>query len=121
MRAQGQPARVMGLRDPQFFYLEFTSATGVLTAVKLPTGFTVSSLATGVANVTFPRSFAQFMLVNGAENFRGAPGTEHSFALKTVNLAAGTAVLVCSDNLAGTEEAPGDGTLRFLFLAAEGG
>lgn len=119
MRPRAQPSRVIGLLDPLFYYMEITVASGVVTNVVRPEGFAVGTFAAGVAALTFPRHFRTLMLVKAQENTRGAPTTEHDFDLRTVNVSLGTAVIVTSDKLAGTEENPVDGTIRLLFLSGE--
>lgn len=122
MRAGGHPIRIFNaLRDTQLHYFECSTVngTGANTLIKGGSGITLGTFTAGVAAVTFPRSYTQFMLLDGQEDARGILSTEHQFDLRSVNLALGTAVMVANVKSTGVESNPLTGTLRFLFLGGE--
>jgi hypothetical protein len=115
-----QPVHVAdGLADFTFIYLEYTVASGTVTAVKQPKGWALGNFTAGVAALTFPKYFAQLFPFIGNEDTDNASATSrHQLLTKTVSLSAGTASVRCVDDNDGTTENPVDGTIKLMFAVA---
>lgn len=111
---------VMGVRNAEIAYLEYTVASGVVTAVQVPSGWALGHFSSGVAALTFPATYRVFFPFEGQENTDNASATSrHRLMTKTVSLTAGTASVRCEDNNDGTTENPVDGTFRLAYLVGD--
>lgn len=118
--AQSFPIGVLGVRNADIAYLEFTVASSVVTAVRKPAGWTLGDFSSGVAALTFPKHYAVFFPLEGQENTDNASATSrHRLMTKTVDVVAGTASVRVEDNNDGTTEAPVDGTFRLAYLVGD--
>ncbi len=112
--------RLLGdLENPQLAYLEYTVLSGALTAVKVPSGWSLADFSSGIAALTFPKHYTVFFPFEGQENTTNASATSrHQLQTKTVVVASGTASVISVDENDGTVENPVDGTFRLLYLVA---
>lgn len=110
--------RLLGdIENPQFAYLEYTVASSTVTAVKVPSGWSLGNFSSGIAALTFPKHYTVFYPFEGQENTTNASATSrHQLETKTVSTTLGTASVICVDQNDGTVEAPVDGTFRLLYL-----
>lgn len=111
---------VLGVRNAELAYLEYTVSSGTVTSVQVPSGWSLGNFSSGVAALTFPAHYRCFFPFEGQENTDNANATSrHRLMTKTVSLSAGTASVRCEDNNDGTTENPVDGTFRLCYLVGD--
>lgn len=117
MVPSAQPVHVSnGLPNFALHYLEYTVASGVVTAVSVPAGWALGNFSAGIAALTFPKYFDGFFPFVGSEDTDNASATSrHSLYTKTVSKSGGTASVRCIDDNDGTTENPVDGTFKLVY------
>ena len=114
------PIGVLGVRNADLVYLEFTVSSGTVTDVRVPVGWDLRNFRSGVAALTFPKHYNVFFPFEGQENTDSANATSrHRLMTKTIDVAAGTASVRVEDNNDGTTENPVDGTFRLCYLVGD--
>ena len=118
MGPNARPVTALGdIENPQFALLRYTVSSGTVTVVKAPAGWSLGNFSSGIAALTFPKHYAEMFPFTGQENTTNASATSrHKLETKTIDVAAGTASVVCTDDNDGTVENPVDGTFRLLYL-----
>lgn len=111
------PLRILQVTNAHVVYLEYTVASGVVTAVKAPAGWSLGDFTSGEADITFPTDLDVFFPLEGHEDTDNASATSrHRLLTKTIDVAAGTAAVRSIDDNDGTTENPVDGTIRLAYL-----
>jgi len=108
------------IRNAELLYLEYTVASGTVTAVTVPNGWSLGNFSSGIAALTFPKHYNKFYPFEGQENTTNASATSrHQLETKTIVVASGTASVICVDQNDGTVENPVDGTFRLAYVVGD--
>lgn len=112
-----QPLRIGGVTNSTIEVLEYTVSSGVVTAVRVPSGWSLADFSSGVAALTFPTHYDVFFPIDGHDDTDNASATSrHTLRTVTVSKSAGTASVRSEDANDGTTENPADGTIQLAFI-----
>lgn len=112
-----QPLRILGVANATIAILEYTVSSGAVTAVRVPSGWSLGEFVSGVAALTFPADIDVFFPLEGQEDTDSATASSrHRLLTKDIDVAAGTAAVRSIDDNDGTTEDPVDGTIRLAYI-----